>query len=63
VWGGTKVVINVAELTVKLVASVPPNVTLVAPLKPVPVIRTTSPPLVLPDVTERLVIAGTAAAT
>ena len=41
-------VIEVAELTVKLVAVVPPNVTAVAPVKSVPVIVTTVPPAVGP---------------
>lgn len=43
---------EVAELTVKLVAAVAPNVTAVTPVKPVPVIVTTVPPAVGPEVGE-----------
>src|SRR5437660_8778259 len=38
-------VIDVGELTVKLAALVEPNLTVVVPLKPVPVIVTVPPPL------------------
>jgi hypothetical protein len=41
---GEVAVIDVAEVTVKLVAAVAPNVTAVAPVKPVPVIVTDVPP-------------------
>ncbi len=41
---GRHAVICVAELTVKLVALIPPNCTAVAPVKPVPVMTTTVPP-------------------
>jgi hypothetical protein len=41
---GETAVIDVAELTVKLVALVEPNLTAVAPLNPVPVIVTEVPP-------------------
>jgi hypothetical protein len=40
---GTVAVICVAEFTLKLVAAMPPNVTLVAPVKAVPVIVTGVP--------------------
>ena len=40
---GTTAVICVSELTVKLVAAMVPNVTLVAPVKPVPVTVTLLP--------------------
>ena len=46
---GEVAVIEVAELTVKLVALVAPNLTAVAPVKPVPVIVTDVPPAVGPD--------------
>jgi hypothetical protein len=42
--GGDVAVIEVLELTVKLVASVEPNLTVLAPLKLVPVIVTMVPP-------------------
>ena len=46
---GETAVIWVAELTVKLVANVPPNVTAEAPVKFVPVMRTEVPPAAGPD--------------
>ena len=46
---GSAAVIDVAELTVKLVAALPPKVTAVAPVKLVPVIVTKVPPAVGPD--------------
>ena len=49
---GEVAVIDVAELTVKLVAAVAPNVTNVAPVKPVPVMVTVVPPAAGPDVGE-----------
>jgi hypothetical protein len=45
---GDVAVIDVAELTVKLVAPVAPNVTAVAPVNPVPVIATDVPPAIGP---------------
>ncbi|MEY9227935.1 hypothetical protein ABIF78_000258 [Bradyrhizobium japonicum] len=58
--GGDVAVIWVAELTVKPVAAVAPNVTAVAPVKLVPVIVTTVPPPAGPDVGESDVTAGVA---
>ena len=46
---GAVALIEVAELTVKLVALVAPNLTAVAPVKFVPVIVTTVPPVVGPE--------------
>jgi hypothetical protein len=46
---GDVAVIWVAELTVKLVAAVPPMVTPVAPVKLVPVTVTEVPPAVVPE--------------
>ena len=57
---GEVAVIDVAELTVKLVAAVAPNVTAVAPVKPVPVIVTEVPPAAGPDVGEIEVTVGAA---
>jgi hypothetical protein len=48
VCDGATAVIEVAELTVKLLAFVPPNVTLVVPVKPVPVIVMLVPPEPVP---------------
>jgi len=45
---GVVAVIWVALLTVKLEAAVPPKVTAVAPIKPVPVIITVVPPAIGP---------------
>ena len=50
--------IDVAELTVKLVAAVAPNVTAVVPLNPVPVMVTDVPPVAGPDVGEIEVTVG-----
>ena len=55
---GETAVIWVAVLTVKLVASVPPNVTEDAPVKFVPVMMTEVPPAAGPDVGARLVTVG-----
>ena len=52
--------IEVAELTVKPVALVAPNLTAVAPVNPVPVIVADVPPAVTPPVGEIDVTAGTA---
>jgi hypothetical protein len=47
---GEVVVIEVAPLTVKVVAAVPPKFTAVAPVKFVPVTVTEVPPVLIPDV-------------
>jgi len=57
---GEVAVIEVAELTVKLVALVAPNFTAVAPVKPVPVTVTDVPPAAGPDVGEIEVTVGAA---
>ena len=57
---GDVAVIEVAELTVKLVALVAPNFTAVAPVNAVPVIVTEVPPAVGPAVGEIEVTAGAA---
>jgi hypothetical protein len=57
---GAVAVIEVAELTVKPVAGVAPNVTAVAPAKLVPVMVTVVPPAVGPEVGEIEVIVGAA---
>ncbi len=57
---GDVAVIWVAELTVKLVALVPPNLTAVAPVKSVPVMTTLVPPAAGPDVGARPVTVGAA---
>jgi hypothetical protein len=60
--GGETAVIWVAESTVKLLASpVTPNVTLVAPVRFVPVITTLVPPLRGPDDGDIAVTAGAGA--
>jgi hypothetical protein len=51
---------DVAELTVKLLAATEPNITAVAPLKSVPVMLTEVPPAVLPLVGEMELIVGVA---
>ena len=51
-------VIVVLSTTLIDVATVPPNVTALAPVKEVPVIVTEVPPCVLPDDCEILVITG-----
>ena len=58
---GDVAVIEVALFTVKPVAAVAPNFTLVAPEKLVPAMTTLVPPAVGPDVGERLVTVGGAA--
>jgi hypothetical protein len=55
-------VIEVSELTVKLVAEMPPKVTALAPVNAVPVIVTDVPPAVLPLVGLTLVTDGDSAA-
>ena len=55
---GATAVIWVAELTVKLVAAVPPNVTAVVPVRFVPVMVTLVPPAAGPDVGARPVMVG-----
>ena len=57
---GEVAVICVAELTVKLVAAVAPNLTAVAPVKLVPVMTTLVPPAVGPDVGASPVTVGAA---
>ena len=47
--------ISVEETTVKLVAATAPKATLVAPLKPVPVMVTVVPPVVGPELGEMAV--------
>ena len=56
--GGEVAVIDVAELTVKPAAAVPPKVTAVAPVKLVPVMVTVVPPAIGPTVGEIEVIVG-----
>jgi hypothetical protein len=56
---GAVAVIWVSELTVTLVAAVAPNLTDVAPVKPVPVIVTTVPPAAGPEVGLMPVTLGT----
>ena len=60
---GVMAVKDVALLTVKLAAAVPPKVTLVAPVNPVPTILTSVPPTIDPDdaVTEVIVALGNVA--
>ena len=55
---GLVAVIWVSLTTVKLLAGVCPNDTLLAPVKPVPVIVTVVPPVVYPLVGVMLVIVG-----
>lgn len=50
--------IFVEDTTVKLLAATPPKTTLVAPVKPDPVIVTLVPPAGGPEVGEILVMAG-----
>ena len=56
---GATAVIVVAEITVNLVASTVPNLTLVAAERPVPVMTTFVPPAVEPLVGARPVTVGT----
>ncbi len=58
---GEVAAISVSLKTVK-VAGVEPNVTCVAPVKPVPEMNTLSPPTFPPDLGERLVTVGAVAA-
>jgi len=51
----------VGLVTVKLAAAVDPNLTAVAPSKPVPVMVTVDPPLVVPEVGVKDVIVGVGA--
>lgn len=60
VSAGVTAVIVVADVTLKLVAGLEPNVTVVTPVNAVPVIVTVVPPLVVPVVGVKLVIAGAA---
>ena len=55
---GEVAVIEVSLLTVNVVAGVVPKVTLVAPVKPVPVMVTGVPPLIGPVVGEMPVTVG-----
>ena len=57
---GEVAVIDVALLTVKPAAAVPPKLTAVAPVKPVPVIVTDVPPAVVPLFGLTLVTVGAA---
>ena len=58
---GAVAVIELFELTVKVVAAVPPNDTPVARPKFVPVMVTKVPPAAMPDPGNTLVTVGTAA--
>jgi hypothetical protein len=60
--GGEVTVIDVSELTVKLVAGTLPKFTAVAPVKPVPVTVTVVPPPVVPELGLTPVTDGAAAA-
>src|SRR5205807_10147721 len=55
---GEVAVIELPEVTVKLVAAVEPNLTAVAPAKPVPVIVTEVPPAAGPTLGSTLVTVG-----
>jgi hypothetical protein len=55
---GDVTVIDVELLTVTLVPAVPPKLTVAPEIKFVPVIVMVSPPEVVPDVGERLVMVG-----
>ena len=59
---GLTAVMDVALFTVKLVAAVLPNVTAVAPVRPVPVIATVVPPASGPPAGFRPVTTGSAGA-
>jgi hypothetical protein len=61
-WDGAVAVIDVSELTVKLVAAAVPNVTALAPVKPLLVSVTVVPPAVLPLLGLIAVTAGAEAA-
>jgi hypothetical protein len=60
---GDVAVIWLSERTVKLLAAVPPKETALAPVKLLPVMVTTVPPAVVPDVGEMPVTAGAGAVT
>ena len=55
---GVTAVIEVASTTTTLVAATPPTVTLLAPVKLVPVMVIAVPPAVVPEVGETLAIVG-----
>jgi hypothetical protein len=55
---GAVAVIDVSDVTVKLVAGVPPKSTAVAPVKAVPVMVTDAPPAVVPTTGETTVTVG-----
>ena len=59
-WAGVVAVICVALFTVKLVALTPPKVTLMTPVKFVPVMVTDVPPASVPDEGVMLPIVGAA---
>ena len=56
---GVLAVTEVLDTTRMFVAAMPPTVTLIAPVKLVPVMVIEVPPNVVPDVGETLVIVGT----
>jgi hypothetical protein len=56
--GGLVAVIELSELTVKMVAPTVPNFRAVAPMKPVPVMATVVPPDVAPEAGETLATTG-----
>ena len=58
-WAGATAVIEVDDITEKLVAGVPAKVTPVVPVKLVPVMVTVVPPPVLPEVGLTAVTVGT----
>jgi|ERR1700683_2179099 len=58
VCAGDTAVIEVGELTVKLVAAIAPNITALAPVKLVPVIVTAVPPAAVPLVGDSFLTAG-----
>jgi hypothetical protein len=60
-WAGEVTVIEESELTVKPAAPVVPKQTALAPVKPVPVMVTTVPPAVLPEVGLIVLTTGAAA--
>src|SRR4030081_2648941 len=59
-WAGEVAVIDVALLTVNVIAAVAPKLTAVAPVKPVPVIVTDVPPAAGPFVGLTFVTVGAA---
>ena len=60
---GEIAVIEISLLTVNEVAAMPPNLTAVEPVKPVPVIATEVPPAARPVVGEMLVTVGAGGST